>query len=103
MSTLAPLAMLAAVVPLGSSLEGWTLLDGSGPRTFRYAVAFEHAFSAPPVVHLGVVGVDAGKDDNLRVRVRAEDVTSGGFTIVSETWFNTRLWAVDVSWLAVGH
>jgi hypothetical protein len=102
MSTLAPLAMLSAIVPLGSSLEGWTLLEGSGTRAFRCSVVFEHAFSAPPVVHLGVVGVDACKDHNLRLRVRAEDVTSAGFTIVTETWLETRLWAVDVSWLAVG-
>jgi len=102
MSTLAPLAILSSVIPLGPALDGWTLLEGSGTRLFRYSVAFEHSFSAPPVVHLGVVGVDAGKEDNLRLRVRAEDVTSAGFTIVTETWLHTRLWAVDVSWLAVG-
>ena len=102
MSPLAPRAMLSAVVPLGSLLEGWTLLEGSGTRTFRSPVVFEHSFSSPPVVHLGVVGLDAGKDDNLRLRVRAEDVTSAGFTIVTETWLHTRIWSVDVSWLAVG-
>ena len=103
MSTLSPLVMLSAVVPLGSSLEGWTLLEGSGTRIFRQAVLFEHAFSAPPVVHVGIAGVDAGKDDNLRLRVRAEDITQAGFHVVVATWLHTQLWSVDVSWLAIGH
>ena len=102
MSNLAPLALLSAVVPLGSLLEGWTLLEGSGTRSFRYVVAFEHPFSTPPVVQLGVVGLDASKDDNLRLRVRTEDIRASGFTILVETWLHTRLWGVDVSWLAIG-
>jgi H-type lectin domain len=102
MSTLTPLALLSAVVPLGSLLEGWTLLDGSGARSFRHAVTFEHAFSAPPVVQLSVVGLDASKDDNLRLRVRAEAISARGFTLLVETWLHTKIWGVDVSWLAIG-
>jgi hypothetical protein len=104
MAPIAPLVMLSAVVPLNSSLAGWTLLapDGEEPRRFRYSVAFAAAFSAPPVVQLGVVGLDASKDDNLRLKVRAEDITPSGFTVMIETWLHTQLWAVDVSWLAIG-
>jgi hypothetical protein len=104
MAPIAPLVMLSAVVPLNSSLDGWTLLEpGSDePRSFRYSVVFEVPFSAPPVVQLGVVGLDANKDDNLRLKVRAEAITSGGFTLLVETWLHTQLWGVDVSWLAIG-
>jgi H-type lectin domain-containing protein len=102
MSTIAPLSLLSAVVPLGSLLDGWTLLEGSGQRSYRHTVTFERHFSAPPVVHLGVVGLDASKQDNLRLRVSAEDISATGFTIVVETWLHTHLWAVDVSWLAIG-
>jgi len=104
MVPVAPLVMLSAVVALNSSLEGWTLLEPESdePRSFRYSVLFEVPFSAPPVVQLGVVGVDASKEDNLRLKVRAEAITSGGFTLLVETWLHTRLWAVDVSWLAIG-
>ncbi len=102
MSTLAPLALLSAVVPMGSSVTGWTLQEGDGPRSCGKAVLFERPFSTPPVVQLGVVGVDSSKDHNLRVRVRAEDITANGFTIVVETWLHTQLWSVDVSWLAIG-
>ena len=107
MAPIAPLVMLSAVVPLDSSLAGWTLLDsdegdGEAPRSFRYAVSFAAPFSAPPVVQLGVVGLDASKDDNLRLKVRAEAISRTGFTVLVETWLHTRLWSVDVSWLAIG-
>jgi len=102
MSSIAPLSMLSAIVPLGSLLEGWTLLGGSGDRSYRHAVNFDRPFSAPPVVHLGISGLDASKSDNLRVRVRADSVGPHGFTIVVETWLHTQIWSVDVSWLAIG-
>lgn len=103
MSTIAPFALLSAVAHLGSSSEGWSLQEGEGTRSFVQYVAFEHAFSAPPVVQLGVVGFDASKDHNLRLRAHARDITATGFTLVVETWLHSQLWAVDVSWLAIGH
>ena len=56
----------------------------------------------PPLVHVGVVGIDASKDDNLRLSVRAESITQHGFTLSVETWLNTKIWTVEVSWLAIG-
>jgi hypothetical protein len=104
MSYVAPLNLLSATVVLDTSLEGWTLLDPSsdGDRTFRYAVTFSRSFSAPPVVQVGIVGLDVSKDDNVRVRVRAFDIAETGFTLQAETWLNTKIWLVEVSWLAIG-
>lgn len=102
MSTIAPFALLSAVAHLGSSLEGWSLQEGEGTRTFAQHIQFEHAFSAPPVIQLGVVGFDASKDHNLRLRTRALDITASGFTLVAETWLHSQLWSVDISWLAIG-
>jgi hypothetical protein len=105
MVPIAPLRMLSAVVPVDASLPGWSLLepgDGAEPRRFSLSIAFDVPFSAPPVVHIGVVGVDASKEDNLRLKVRAEAISSSGFELVVETWLHTRIWAVDVSWLAIG-
>jgi hypothetical protein len=104
MSNLVPFKVLSAVAVLDSSLQGWTLLDipATSVRAFHQPVRFENAFSAPPLVHVAIVGLDVSKDDNLRVRLRALDVTSEGFTLQAETWFNTRIWLVEVSWLAVG-
>src|SRR5664280_1978312 len=72
------------------------------PRNHRFEVTFERAFACPPLVHVGIAGLDVSNEDNLRVRVRAVDITVDGFSIEAETWFNTRVWAVDVAWIAIG-
>jgi hypothetical protein len=104
MSNVAPLALLSAVAVLDCSLEGWILLEpnGEGPRVFRLPVSFSRPFSVPPVVQVGIVGLDVSKEDNARVRVRAMDITETGFTLHAETWWGTKIWSVDVSWVAIG-
>jgi H-type lectin domain-containing protein len=104
MSYVAPLTLLSAVVVLDSSLDGWTLLDPSAhpDRTFRSPVSFSRSFSAPPIVQVAIVGLDVSNEDNLRVRVRALDITETGFTLLAETWLSTKIWSVDISWLAIG-
>jgi hypothetical protein len=102
MSTIAPLTLLSAVVPMNASAPGWTLSEGDGPRSFATQVTFERSFSAPPIVQVSLTGVDSSKDHNLRVRLSAVDVTALGFTLVVETWFQSQVWAVDASWLAIG-
>lgn len=104
MSQLVPFNVLSAVAVLDSSLSGWQLLDvpATSSRRFQYRIVFERPFAAPPLVHLGVTGLDVSKEDNLRVRVRALDITSEGFVIEAETWLNTKIWCVEVSWLAIG-
>jgi hypothetical protein len=104
MSNVAPLSLLSAVIVLSSSLEGWSLLDPGTDtrRAFEQYVAFEAHFNAPPVVQVGLVGIDASKDDNLRLSVRAEDISVNGFTLRVETWLHTKIWSVEVSWLAIG-
>ena len=104
MSNVAPLSLLSAVVVLDSTLDNWSLLEPAGGlrRSCRQAVVFERQFSAPPLVHVGLVGIDASKEDNLRLSLRAESITEHGFTLSVETWLNTKIWSVEVSWLAVG-
>lgn len=104
MANLVPVSMLSAVAVLDHTLDGWTLLDvpDTQPRSCRREVRFEQPFGAPPLVQLGIVGLDVSNRDNLRVRVRALDITNSGFTIEAETWFNTEIWMVSVSWLAIG-
>lgn len=104
MSNLLPISMLSAVTTLTSELAGWTLLDvpADAARIFTHEVSFEQPFAVPPLVHLAISGLDVGNQDATRLRVKALDIGPGGFTIHVETWFNTRVWAVDVSWLAIG-
>ena len=104
MASLAPVSMLSAVAVLDHTIEGWSLLDvpDSEPRTCRLEVKFEKPFAAPPLVHVGIVGLDVSNRDNLRVRVQAVGISAKGFTIEAQTWFNTEIWMVAVSWLAMG-
>lgn len=104
MANVMPLSLLSAVVVLDSTLDNWTLLEPMGGlrRHCRQPVVFERRFSSPPLVHVGVVGIDVSKDDNVRLSVRAESITEHGFTLRVETWLNTKIWSVEISWLAIG-
>ena len=104
MTSVVPFTVLSAVATLNSDLDGWTLLDESNERLRKnqLAIVFERAFVTPPVVQVAISALDASNEANLRVRVRAANVTTRGFVIEVETWFNSKVWAVDVSWLAIG-
>ena len=100
-----PLNFLAGTEALGSLHEDWTLHQaphGTPERSFRSRVVFERPFRDSPLIHLGIVGLDASGQDATRITARAENVSSEGFDIVLATWLHSRLWRVDVSWLAVG-
>jgi H-type lectin domain len=103
---LAPIRFLSSIAVLDSSLEGWTLLEEAAvpeePRRAQLTVAFDSPFSSPPVVHIGVVGLDVSKSDNTRLRARALDVTAHGFVVQVETWLHTQIWSIELSWLAIG-
>ena len=100
-----PMNFLAGIEALGSHIEGWKL-DAEPPhdadRFHRTWVPFVRPFRGLPLVHLGISGFDIDDRDAARVTVSAADVSSEGFTIVLRTWFNTRIWRVDVNWLALG-
>jgi hypothetical protein len=104
MANLIPVSMLSAVAVLDHTIDGWTLLDvpDTEPRICRLEVKFEQPFTLPPLIHVGIVGLDVSNRDNLRVKVRASAISAKGFTIEAQTWFNTEIWMVEVSWLALG-
>jgi hypothetical protein len=102
---LRPFSFLAGHEVLNTALADWTLdesLPDGGPRSFRFAVRFREPFGAAPLVHVGIAGFDIGNTDAARVTVTAERVTKTGFDIVVSTWLHSRLWRVDLNWLALG-
>jgi hypothetical protein len=101
----APLNFLCGTETLGTSHAGWTLdqnTPGQSDRSFRAQVFFNRTFQNVPLVHLGVTGFDISDHDCARLAVTAVNVTTEGFEIVLASWLGTRIWRVDVSWLAVG-
>lgn len=103
--TMQPLNFLAGTEALDSLREGWTLDDaphGAPERSFRTRIQFERPFQVTPLVHLGIAGLDAGNQDATRLTASTANVTNDGFEIVLRTWLHSRLWRVDVNWLAIG-
>lgn len=100
-----PLSILSGTETLGSSQDGWTLDQTEGiseDRHFRARVDFIHPFQRAPVVHIGIVGFDISNHDAARLSATVSHVTSAGFEIVLSTWLNSRLWRVNLSWIAIG-
>jgi len=100
-----PLNFLAGTAALGSLSEGWTLDEaphGAPERAFRTRVSFNRSFQGAPLVHLGIAGLDASNQDSTRLTACADNVTPEGFEIVLRTWLHSKLWRVDVNWLAIG-
>lgn len=102
-----PLSFAAGTVRFDDSNPGWALLarapEGDGVRTFTGRVTFGRAFQAPPVVQIGITGFDIDNGDNARLKVGIVDVDGEGFGVELRTWWNSRLWSVDLNWLAIGH
>lgn len=103
--TLIPWSILSSSVSVSSEAEGWNLTVFTNPdipRTFTVNVAFVSPFSFPPVVHLGITGLDTDQRDSPRISLRAENITETGFEAIITTWATTRVYGVDFNWLAIG-
>ncbi len=103
---IAPLQMLAGSNHFDKSDPRWTLFGPPSEETdreFAVRIEFERDFAAPPVVHVGIAGLDVDAVDTVRLRVRARHIDRSGFTVLLSTWFDSRVHGVDVSWLALGN
>ncbi len=107
-SGLIPLKMSAHTLYLDQFDADWTLANFEGdadpaPKRFERWIAFEAPFSNVPLVHVGLAGFDIDNRDTVRVRLWAERITANGFVLVIETWRHTRVYGIEVNWLALGH
>jgi hypothetical protein len=102
-----PLSFVAGAARFDDSLPGWGLLERSEDvgaiRTFTGRVTFERSFDSPPVVQIGITGFDIDNGDNARLNVGITAVDGNGFDVELRTWYNSRLWSVDLNWIAIGH
>ena len=100
-----PFSFLAGKETLDNRAERWNLdrlSEDGADRSVRWRVAFSSPFRSPPLVHVGITGFDIANQDAARLTTGVENVTSDGFDIVVGTWLNTRIWRVEMSWLALG-
>lgn len=106
-SSSVPWKVLSSHVAVSVLTEGWSLAcfepaAEADIRTFTVAVAFDSPFFAVPVVQLGLTGFDMDQRDSSRISVKAESITESGFQASITTWANTRVYAVEFNWLAIG-
>ena len=106
-SPMLPLSFAAGAARFDESQPGWTLLEpgqaGAEFRTFTGQVLFERVFNAPPLVHVGITGFDIDHRDNARLNVGIANIDEQGFRLELRTRWNSRLWSVELNWIAVGH
>jgi hypothetical protein len=76
--------------------------SGDGARHVRVELTFDIPFAAPPAVTAALSGIDSSQSENLRFNIRCEDITADGFTLVFDTWDNTRIARACVAWTAQG-
>jgi hypothetical protein len=91
-------------LPKNTSTEAfWETARGGGWRKASVSVVFPQPFKRQPVVMVALKRIDLGdfKSNIHRVGVKAENVTSQGFQLYFETWYESLVFETVVSWIAV--
>lgn len=104
---LLPIRMSSSIMTFDQTTPGWTLAEideqaMEQPRRFISKVNFDSPFSYTPLVHISVTGFDMDNRDSARLSVHAEAITPTGFVIALQTWQYSRVYKVEISWLALG-
>ncbi|XP_028392556.1 uncharacterized protein LOC114517108 [Dendronephthya gigantea] len=63
-------------------------------------VRFGTAFKAPPKVTVGLTRIDTHKDQNVRVHVQVESITTSGFNIRFKPWDYSITYQLGINWMA---
>ncbi|XP_028392845.1 uncharacterized protein LOC114517350 [Dendronephthya gigantea] len=63
-------------------------------------VKFKSPFKVPPKVTIGLTLIDTHKDQNVRVHVKAESVTTHGFNVRFKPWWYSVTYQLHVNWMA---
>ncbi|HZG51444.1 MAG TPA: H-type lectin domain-containing protein [Pyrinomonadaceae bacterium] len=89
------------------SHERWSLSESglSRQRTFTSEITFAQPFETPPKVIIAISGFDifdSGETFSSSVKVRAESITTQGFTVRFSAYETSRVRGLTVDWLAIG-
>lgn len=82
--------------------DGGMMWAGDGPRATRKEINFDEEFRSVPIVHISLSMWDMDQKTNFRADISAEDVSTTGFTILFQTWADTRVARVRADWLVIG-
>lgn len=81
---------------------GGAMWTGDGDRSVEVPVVFARTFAEIPLISVALNGIDAAHDQNLRVRISPQEITTRGFTIQLSTWGDTHIARASVTWQATG-
>lgn len=80
---------------------GTSLSSGAvGSRKYEQKIGFQRPFTGLPAIFLSPVLIDASKDQNLRLSTYATGISAEGFTLVVQTWYDSKICGVQVQWIA---
>jgi len=82
--------------------EGGAMWAQEGDREVRIRVVFETPFVSAPIVHLALSMVDVDTSTNYRADLSAIDKEPDGFTILFQTWDDTKIARIRADWVAFG-
>jgi hypothetical protein len=84
----------------GTHQKDWALHESDGITTYTQRVQFGVFFNWTPVVQVYLRRLDAARDTNVRVFVRAKNIESTGFDLVIVKYGDSKVFQVGVSWFA---
>lgn len=82
--------------------EGGEMWAGEGPREIRKEIKFSESFRSIPAVHISLSMWDMDQKTNFRADIAAKDIGTSAFTILFQTWGDTRVARVRADWMAIG-
>lgn len=74
----------------------------SSPLCNSAYVNFGNVFAAPPRVLLAINKIDIDHSKNMRLKVKASDVSAAGMTLHIDSWHDTILYGAGVSYIVLG-
>ena len=103
--------------------------DTIGDRYKEFWIDFDHHFDSPPIVFIALVMIDASTEiystdvkwqdlspltslrfltslsarfTRIGVEVKKGSITKKGFTAVAHTWHDSKVFGLDIAWIAFG-
>lgn len=82
---------------------GLPMWSESGDRSVEVKFRFKTPFRGAPAVTAHIIGMDSACDSNQRYWLNVRNVGSTGFSLKFNTWGDTKIARVGVSWQAIGN
>ncbi|XP_005101068.3 uncharacterized protein LOC101863352 [Aplysia californica] len=75
--------------------------SGQWDRNNFISHKFQYPYDQPPIVKLGIVSLDHDNNANTRFDVELTKVDENGFQVECQTWADSRLFDISVSWISM--